>query len=99
MANTAKPTREQERLLEELRQAATLRTESYRFYLAVFAQALNAGTGPSLIARYAGISPQAANSMRVRLTARPPDPDAPTTINDVIGRLPLQVTDHPNRNS
>lgn len=88
MANIAKPTHEQIPLLEELRQASILRTESYRLYLAAFAKVLNAGAGPSLIARYAGITPQAANSTRLRLTAKPPDPDAPATVNDVINRLP-----------
>ncbi len=97
MANTAKPTRAQEPLLEGLRQASILRQESYRLYLSLFAQCLSLGVGPSLIARYAGISPQAANSMRVRLTSTPPDPDAPRSVTDVIGRLPAD--EPPLRNS
>ncbi len=87
MANTAKPNRAQESQLEELRLAAILRKESYRLYLAKFAEALDSGAGPSLIARYADISPQAANSMRVRLAATPPDLDAPGSVTDVFERL------------
>ncbi len=87
MANTAKPTAEQEPVLDALRQAAILRKESYRLYLAAFSKALHAGVGPSLIARYAQISPQAAVSMRMRLRDEPSDHDAPTSVDDVLKRV------------
>jgi len=87
MANTAKPTAEQEPVLHALRQAAILRKESYRLYLSAFSAALHAGVGPSLIARYAQISPQAAVSMRLRLRDEPPDQDAPNSVDDVVKRV------------
>ena len=89
MANTAKPTAAQEPILEALHQAAILRRESYQLYLAAFSKALRAGVGPSLIARYAQISPQAAVSMRMRLRHEPPDRDAPKSVDDVIKRVGL----------
>lgn len=88
MANTAKATPEQEPILEALQRAAILRRESYQFYLATFHAALDAGAGPSLIARYAEISPQAAVSMRRRLRKEPPDKEAANTVADVVKRVP-----------
>lgn len=88
MANIAKPTPAQEPILEALHRAAVLRRESYQFYLATFHAALDAGVGPSLIARYAEISPQAAVSMRGRLRHEPPAQDAPDSVADVVRRVP-----------
>ena len=88
MANIAKPTPEQEPILEALHRAAVLRRESYQFYLATFHAALDAGAGPSLISRYAEISPQAAVSMRGRLRHEPPAQDAPESVADVVKRVP-----------
>ncbi len=89
MANTvAKATPEQEPILEALQRAAVLRKESYQLYLAAFYAALKAGAGPSLIARYADISPQAAVSMRGRLRKEPPAQDAPESVSEVMKRVP-----------
>lgn len=87
MANPKKPTPDQLPVLEALHTAAVLRTEAYRLYLSLFLKALKAGVGPSVIARYARITPQAANSTRNRLAAVPPDRDAPKDVDDVLGRL------------
>jgi hypothetical protein len=87
MANEKQPTPEQRPLLEDLRRAAVLRSESYRLYLALFERVLRAGVGPSVIARYARITPQAAHSTRIRLAGTPLDKDAPETIADVLGRV------------
>lgn len=86
MAREKKPTADQIPVLEDLRRAAALRTEAYRHYLSVFHRALEAGVGPSVIARYASISPQAANSTRNRLEATGDDTDAPATVDDVLNR-------------
>lgn len=94
MANTAKPTAQQEPILEALAEAAVLRKESYRFYLSAFSAALRAGVGPSLIARYAHISPQAAVSMRMRLRDEPADEDAPGSVADVVKRVPRRQKKH-----
>lgn len=87
MANAKQPTSAQVPALEELHEAAVLRNLAYSFYLRAFTRALRAGVGPSLIARYARISPQAANSTRNRLAAVPPEDDAPTSVDDVLTRL------------
>lgn len=87
MANAKQPTPEQIPVLEELHEASVLRNLAYRFYLRVFTRALRAGVGPSVIARYARISPQAANSTRNRLKALPPDDDAPGTVDEVLERV------------
>lgn len=86
MARNARPTDDQLPLLKELAHVAALRQEINRLYLTVFHRALRAGTRPSVIARYARISPQAANSMRVRLESSPPDPDGPASIRDALQR-------------
>lgn len=86
MARNAQPTDEQLPVLKELQRAAALRHEANRLYLAAFHRALNAGARPSIIARYAQISPQAANSMRIRLATNPPDSDAPATVNEAVRR-------------
>lgn len=87
MANAKQPTSDQVPALEELHEAAVLRNLAYSFYLRAFTRALRAGVGPSLIARYARISPQAANSTKNRLASVPPEDDAPTSIDDVLNRL------------
>ena len=87
MAREKKPTDDQLPVLEELSRAAALRSEAYRHYLSVFHRALKAGVGPSVIARYARISPQAANSTRNRLEATGDDADAPATVDDVLDRV------------
>lgn len=87
MANAKQPTSAQVPALEELHEAAVLRNLAYSFYLRAFTRALRAGVGPSLIARYARISPQAANSTKNRLASVPPEDDAPTSIDDVFTRL------------
>jgi hypothetical protein len=74
-------------VLEALSQAATLRKEAYRLYLSLFRQALKLGIGPSLIARYAFITPQAANSTKNRLAETAKDRHAPTSIEDVFERV------------
>jgi hypothetical protein len=86
MAREKKPTAEQIPVLEDLRRAAALRNESYRHYLSAVNRALQADVEPSVIARYAGISPQAANSTRNRLEATGDDADAPATVDDVLKR-------------
>lgn len=86
-ARAKKPTDDQRRVLRELRRAAILREESERLYLQLFYEAMQKGTGITLIARAAKRTPQAANSMRVRLDDDPgPAVEALTTFNDVVRR-------------
>ncbi len=87
MAHAKQPTSEQIPVLEDLHEASLLRNLAYSLYLSTFTRALDAGAGPSLIARYAKITPQAANSTRNRLEAVPPDDDAPDTVDEVLRRL------------
>lgn len=87
MANAKQPTPDQVPVLDDLYEASLLRNLAYSLYLSAFTRALRAGVGPSVIARYAKISPQAANSTRNRLAAVPPDEDAPTTVDEVLRRL------------
>lgn len=87
MARMMYPDDEHLPLLEALSQAATLRREAYRLYLSLFRQALKLGIGPSLIARYAFITPQAANSTKNRLAETAKDRYAPTSIEDVFQRV------------
>lgn len=100
MAREKKPSEDQLPLLEDLSRAAALRSEAYRYYLSVFQRALKAGVGPSVIARYARISPQAANSTKNRLAATDADVDAPATVEDVLDRVgfnPRQAKERPGR--
>jgi len=87
MAREKKPDDDQLPLLEALSQAATLRKEAYRLYLSLFRQALKLGIGPSVIARYAFITPQAANSTKNRLAETTKDRYAPASIEDVFERV------------
>ncbi len=67
MAREKKPTADQIPVLEDLRRAAALRNEAYRHYLSVFHRALEAGVGPSVIARYASISPKRRTAREIGL--------------------------------
>jgi hypothetical protein len=86
MAREKKPTKAELPLLEDLRRAADLRSESYRLYLALFRKALKEGISPSVIARYAGVTPQAANSTKNRLAGNS-DRGAPKSVEEVFDRV------------
>ncbi|WP_396913367.1 hypothetical protein [Mycolicibacterium sp.] len=88
---TARPSPAELPLLEELERAAKLRHEINRLYLALLRRAFTAGTRPSIIARYAHISPQAANSMRVRLDETPLDHDAAATVDEALQRTNISA--------
>lgn len=70
-ARAKKPTEHQRSVLQELRRAAVLRDESERLYMQAFLRAMQESPGITLIAWAANRTPQAANSMRVRLEAEP----------------------------
>lgn len=78
-------------MLEELNRAANLRREATRYYLLLFRRALDAGVGTSVIGRYVGLSPQAANSTKNKLAIDGPDDSAPATIQDVVERARLEA--------
>lgn len=92
-------TPEQLGALEDLNRAAKLRVEATRYYLLLFRRALDAGVGTSVLGRYVGLSPQAANSTKNRLALDGPDDDAPATIAEVVKRARLDAWAIRNRPS
>lgn len=93
MPRVPRVTAEQREVLEELSRAATLRVEAQRYYLRKFWLALEAGVGTSVIGRYTGLSPQAANSAKNRLAVDGPDDDAPRTVRAVLKRSGYDISE------
>lgn len=100
MALIKRPRPEHVPLLERLREAALVREEVSTLYRTLFIQAVRRGIRPAIIARYAGISPQAANSTRKRIVesgeARDGDQD-PGTVDDIVRRAKASRTDKSTR--
>lgn len=92
MPRIPRVTAEQREVLEELSRAATLRSEAQRYYLRQFWLALEAGVGTSVIGRYTGLSPQAANSAKNRLAVDGLDDDAPRTVREVLKRAGYDIS-------
>jgi hypothetical protein len=89
-------------LLEDLREAARVRRGLDSRYRLLLARALEAGVSSAVIARYAGISPQAVNAARLRLSdgsssSGLPDPG---TVDEIVrkSRKNPQVNGRRRRN-
>jgi hypothetical protein len=100
MALIKRPRPEHVPLLERLREAALVREEVSTLYRTLFIQAVRRGIRPAIIARYAGISPQAANSTRKRIVESADDGDRagdPETVDDIVQRAKAASTGDPER--